>query len=91
MAQLIGSGVSATLEDAYERAVWSRPDLRQQLIAQANPQAEADKRRQEAERARRKGSSIRGGPGNAQVQRKENATVREDIEAAYAEVRESRV
>lgn len=40
-------GQNMTLEDAYDRAVWARPDLRQQLLAQ-----------QEAERAKEQAQKI---------------------------------
>jgi hypothetical protein len=88
MAQLIGAGVVATLAEAYDRAVWGRPDLRATLITgQSEEQRKATERQQAAAKARTKGASIRGGPGaNPPPSKNPNSTVREDILAARDEV-----
>jgi hypothetical protein len=89
MGQLIGSGYAGTLEQAYEAAIWARPDIRAQQLS--DQQAEL-KAKQEAEakvqRARIKGKSVRGGPGGSPAQPvNPNSSVREDLESAFAEVR----
>lgn len=48
MAALLNSGRAQTLEDAYEKAVWAEPELREELL-----KAERDKAAQEAEEARK--------------------------------------
>lgn len=87
MGQLIGSGYAGTLEQAYEAAIWARPDIRAQ---QLSDQQAADKAKHDAalkaQRARAKGLSVRGGPGGSPAPVvNPNSTVREDLEAAFAE------
>jgi len=88
MAELLTSGVAKDLSQAYETAVWERPDLRQQLLAkQAQPQATGQNvSRLKAEKARTKAVSVRGGAGGVQpTAPNPNASVREDLEAAFRE------
>jgi hypothetical protein len=87
MGALMNAGQAKDMEEAYEMAVWARPDLRTQLLAEQNAssQREAEKR-QQAEKARRKAVSVRGGPGGYTPSSKEPQTVREALEAAQAEV-----
>jgi hypothetical protein len=47
MSQLIGSGQAATLEDAYDKAIWLVPDVRAKLLAEQD----ATKRVDEAAKA----------------------------------------
>ena len=85
MAQLLTSGAAQDLAQAYEISVWERPDLRQQLLAKAQPQQVA---RQKAEKARTKGVSVRGGAGGYQPPpANPNASVRDDLMAALEEAR----
>lgn len=51
MADLLESGKAASLEQAYEMAIWMRPDVRQTLIQQQ--QIEAQKKYEEQQRAHR--------------------------------------
>jgi hypothetical protein len=89
MGQLIGSGYAGTLEQAYEAAIWARPDIRAQ---QLSDQQAADKAKhdaaQKAQRARTKGVSVRGGPGGSPAPVvNPNSSVRQDLEAAFEEAR----
>lgn len=89
MGQLIGSGYAGTLEQAYEAAIWARPDIRAQ---QLSDQQAAEKAKQDAaakvQRARTKGLSVRGGPGGSPApQSNPNSTVRQDLEVAFEEAR----
>lgn len=87
MGQLIGSGYAGTLEQAYEAAIWARPDIRAQQLSdqQAAEKAKHDAQIK-AQRARTKGLSVRGGPGGSPAPvANPNSSVREDLEAAFAE------
>jgi|DEB0MinimDraft_4_1074332.scaffolds.fasta_scaffold25765_2 hypothetical protein len=68
MGQLIQAGAAQSLEQAYEMAVWSNPDVRGRLMQadqqKANQAAEA-KRRQEAEKARKASAARTAGSGRA--------------------------
>lgn len=66
MAALLQGGVAKDLQDAYDQAVWARPELRSTLLQ--SQQAEAEAKRKEAARAqveaaRKAGSSVSGAPG----------------------------
>jgi hypothetical protein len=88
MGTLMQAGEAKDLEEAYQMAVWARPDLRAQLLAeqqaQQNTQAQA---RQRTEKARAKAVSVRGGPGGftPAPDPKQNDTVRGALQAAFAE------
>jgi hypothetical protein len=87
MGQLIGSGYAGTLDEAYEAAIWARPDIRAQQLADQQQEAKAKQEAAaKAQRARIKGSSVRGGPGGSPAATvNPNSSVREDLEAAFAE------
>jgi len=89
MGKLIGSGYAGTLQEAYEAAIWARPDIRAQQLS--DQQAEAKAKQDAAlkvQRARTKGLSVRGGPGGSPAPAiNPNSSVREDLEAAFAEAR----
>ena len=65
MGNLMQAGEAKSLKDAYDRAVWSRPDLRERILSD-RAKAEADKReaeaRKAAEEARKKAVSVRTNP-----------------------------
>lgn len=55
MGGLMQAGAAQTLEDAYDQAVWARPDLRQDLIQQQTREAaqrEAQRRKEKAAKAK---------------------------------------
>ena len=66
MAALLQSGLAQDLKDAYDQAIWARPDLRSTLL-QSQQQTAEEKRvaeaKAKAEAARRAGSSVTGAPG----------------------------
>ena len=68
MAALLESGAAKDLKDAYDQAVWARPDIRSTLVPPQSVNTE-EKRLAEikakAEKAKQAGSSITGGPGAA--------------------------
>jgi hypothetical protein len=87
MGALMQAGRAKDMEEAYEMAIWARPDLRAQLLADQQQQlktAAAEK----AKQARAKAISIRGGPGGSLTPASNpNSTVRQDLEAAFEEAR----
>lgn len=68
MAALLKSGLAQDMADAYDQAVYARPDLRTSLIEQQTATAIA-KRQEEAKQktkaARNAAISVRGAPGSA--------------------------
>ena len=66
MAQLLQAGMSESLEDAYNKAAWSNPEIRSSLI-----QSEESKRIKNqagiARSAKSKASSIHGSPSGAET------------------------
>lgn len=85
MGTLMQAGQAQDMEEAYQMAVYARPDLRQSLLAESTAQqTHAAEQRQRTQRARDKAVSVRGGPGGF-TPAKEPQTVREALEAAVAE------
>jgi hypothetical protein len=88
MAALIGQGLAKDLQDAYEQAVWARPDTRATLAAQQRADEEQKRRadaKQKAEAAKRKNVSVTGGPGNtAAAAAPGGRSIRDELEAARA-------
>jgi len=89
MGQLIASGQAKDLNDAYEKAIWTDPTIRPQLIAAQTASAEAARRAKEketADRARRGAISSNGSPAGAgaPVPKPEYATVEDAARAAWA-------
>lgn len=89
MGALMQAERAKDLEEAYQMAIWARPDIRSQLLAETTAQQTADtQKRLKAEKARHKGGSVRGGPGGyTPPVTNPNASVRETLEAAFAEAR----
>lgn len=89
MAALIDGGVAKDLDDAYEQAVWARPELRSTLLAAQDEQRRsADTAKIQA--ARKAGSSVVGSPGRAaSAPPNKNMSTRDAIKAAIAESRGS--
>ena len=82
------AGVARNLEEAYEQAIWARPDIRQILQSEADAQraAEAEKRAN-AQRARLRGGSVRGGTGSVANATPQDRSLREELSANFAEAR----
>jgi hypothetical protein len=86
MASIIGSGTTASLEEAYQLAVKAHPET-SKLIEQATVAAQkvAEEKRRKAEKARRAGGSIRGGIGGSPGMPEGNRSIRDELKAAFAE------
>lgn len=89
MGALMQAQEAKTMDEAYDMAIWARPDLRATLLAsQQAEQAAKQQKVQKAQQARTKSTSVRGGPGGYQAPpANPKASVREDLEAAFAESR----
>lgn len=92
MAALIQTGAAKDLPDAYQQATWADPEIRplllkQQAEAQAAQTAEAA--RAKAAQARRASGSVTGSPAPgaspARGSQNPNASLRDDLTAAFAE------
>jgi hypothetical protein len=89
MAALIGNGAAKDLQDAYDQAVWARPDTRATLLAQQRAEEEQKRRTEakaKADAARARTVGITGGPGNTASASAPGSkgSVRDDIQAAMA-------
>jgi hypothetical protein len=89
MAALLKEGRAKDLQDAYDKAMWAHPDLRGQLLAEREREAEQKKQeeiRAKAQAAKRKAISIVGAPGNTQSAAKSSdRSLRDEIRASVAE------
>lgn len=90
MAALISTGQAKTIKEAYETACWMRPDIRQQLISQAAPQAvnpQIAQRAAAADQARKASRSVTGSsaPGPSQgVKAGAPSSIRDTLKDAMA-------
>lgn len=85
MQALIANGVAEDLQSAYEQAVWSIPEFRDQALKTAKTeaeQAEANKRAAAAEAAKKAGKSVNGKASKPPPPPKQ-ATLRDDLKAAF--------
>ncbi len=86
------TGREITLDQAYEQACWANPDTRAKLLAaQTAPLVAARSQREAADKARRGAISVNGAPsGGAAAVRPPsdpNASVQDDVRAAFAQLR----
>ena len=88
MIAMLNAGTAQTLDDAYNAAIWTRPDIRQVLLDRQNAAAStAAKQAEAARKARLKGGSIRGGSGSVPDGAPQNRSLREELQANFAEAR----
>ncbi len=88
MVALLQVGAVATLEDAYNQAIWTRPDIRAVLQQEETAKAQtAEKARLRALAARQKGGSVRGGSGSVAAGAESGRSLREELQANFAEAR----
>lgn len=82
MAAMLQSGMAQGLQDAYDKAVWARPDLRQSLIEKERTEAE-QRALEQARRNKAKSAAIgvKGSPPSSSGALKSNASI-EDVVAA---------
>ena len=83
MAALLESGVAKDLQDAYDRAIYASPEIRQQIL-EADRLENEQRRKTEAQTktnaARRAGASVNGAPGvTVPNNGSPNRTLREEI------------
>jgi hypothetical protein len=89
---LTADGASVDLDKVYEKAIWMDPEIRSAVIKEQQEAARAA-RQQQADQARKAGSSVRPGtPGsgsarNGEVKPKKGESVRDTIKRAMAELR----
>ena len=79
-------GKQPDLKDLYDRASWSHPKIREELISAQLTAAERNKQEQskaKVEAARKAGVSIYGTPHTDQSARKPAKSLREELEAAF--------
>jgi hypothetical protein len=83
MAALLKAGRAQGLADAYEMAIWGRPDIRPSLLdaQEAKRKAEAAKRAKEAQAA---AVSVRGAPHGGPGLPAPRASLRDELEAAWS-------
>lgn len=91
MIGLLSSGAATSLEEAYNAAIWARPDIRDILQKEAAAAAAVTQAsRQRAQQARVKSGSVRGGSGSV-TPGAPDRTLREELQHNLAEARASRV
>lgn len=78
MVPLLQNGISTTLEDAYERAIWTNKDVREKIIA-AQAKADIDSKVAAASKAKEAGFA----PKSKQTAPDRELSLREELEAAF--------
>jgi hypothetical protein len=83
MAGLMSSGAAETMQDAYDRAIYADPTIRQSLQVEAQKAAEDKRKAEEAERVSKAkkaaGVNVKGSPANAAAAR----TMEQDLRAIW--------
>lgn len=88
MRILLAGGAAQTLSEAYDQAIWARPDVRDQINAERAAAAKvvADKARQVSQ-AKLRGVSVRSRGGSAAPSTPGEKTLRETLQDNFAEAR----
>lgn len=83
MAALLQSGRATDLQDAYDKAVWMRPDIRQTLVQQqrTDAQKQAAERKRQA-RAKTASGGVRGAANPTATTLSPDASLRDTLNAA---------
>lgn len=84
MAKLLQAGYAETLDDAYEKAIWARGDIRSTLLKDSEAKRIQEKAKV-AGKAKAKAVSVKGSPSGAAVP-VANASIRDDLVAAFEAV-----
>lgn len=82
MGQLIGSGAYSTLEEAYDAACWSNPEIRDSILAQQRLEEDEKQKaeqRKRTEDSKRKDVSVTGDRGATVSNGSGNKTLRDEI------------
>lgn len=87
MVALLNGGQAANLQEAYDQALWARPDIRSTLLDQQLADREAKRvadKKLKADAARRAGGSVIGSPGLGATTDPQagNRSLRQELEAA---------
>lgn len=86
MGRLLESGAASSLDDAYEKATWALPAVREKLLSEREATSRAEREKADRERvdkARRGAVSINGSPSGVPASRQEFSSVREATIAAW--------
>lgn len=87
MADLLESGKATTLDDAYEKAAWMHPEVRQTLLEQQRSEAQRKAMEMaQAQRARSAAVSVKGSsPASGGVTPQNKGSLREILAAQFAD------
>lgn len=86
MADLLESGKAKTLQEAYETAVWMRPDIRQSLIDQQKQDAQRKAAEQlTAQRAKTAAVSVKGSSPSSAGAQAPKGSLRDILAAQFAD------
>lgn len=86
MARLLSTGNAESLQDAYDKAVWMRSDIRQSLIEQQRAEAQrAATEQSQASRAKAAAVSVRGSSPAGSGATPVKESLRAQIEAAFSD------
>lgn len=84
MADLLEAGKAQSLQDAYEMAIWMRPDIRQTLIERQQTEARRQQEEQARnQRARAASVSVRGSSPTSSSSQTVAGSLREILEAQF--------
>lgn len=87
MAALLMNGKAESLQEAYDQAIWTHPDIRSTLIQAQTAQAEQARRaqaQQQVDASRQAAVSVTGGPGGTQpAAQKPNGSLRDQLKANF--------
>lgn len=86
MADLLESGKAASLEQAYEMAIWMRPDVRQTLIEQQRIEAQKKyEEQQRSARAKTASVSVKGSSPSSGGSQPVSGSLRDILAAQFAQ------
>ena len=87
MGRMMAAGEAGTMQEAYDKACWANPEVRQKLISGQTEAATRQLREREtADKARRGAISVSGSPaGQAPAPKRDYATVEDAVRAAFAQ------
>lgn len=86
MADLLESGKAASLEQAYEMAIWMRPDIRQTLVEQQRIEAQKQyEEKQRLTRAKSASVSVRGSSPSSSGTQPVTGDLRSILESQFAQ------
>lgn len=86
MADLLETGKAQSLEQAYEMAIWMRPDVRQTLIEQQRIEAQKKyEEQQRATRAKTASVSVKGSSPSSSGSQPVSGSLRDILQAQFAQ------